>query len=508
MPYAQLHYPFENQEVFKETFPADFIAEGLDQTRGWFYTLTVLAAALFNKPAFLHVIVNGIILADNGQKMSKRLKNYTEPGIVIRQYGADALRLYLLSSPATHAEDLCFKNVGVEQMLRTALIPLWNAHRFFMTYAKINHWKTPAVPPGELAEIDRWILAALQSLVQEVTQALEAYTLPQALQPCLAFIDHVTNWYIRRSRRRFWGDLKTPDEQAAYWTLHHVLKVFSQVMAPFIPFLTEAMWQELRSAEDPQSVHWTDYPTVEARFVQQELLDKMASVRAVVNLGHALRKEHRLKVRQPLAKATVACRDAGVRDMLHKALDLIADELNVEKVELCENDDQLVRHKIKPNFRVLGKRVGPFMNAFQKMLSDPKLEVEGLFQKPLVEGCTYVLQPDDVAVEQEVLPGVVAATDQGLTVALDTVLTHPLILQGLIRELINRVNTMRKEQGLMITDRIVLTVSPHPLVEEAVQAYGDLLARDTLAQVIQFAALPTEPVDLNGAAVSLFVERK
>ena len=507
MPYAQLHYPFEHQDLFQAAFPADFIAEGLDQTRGWFYTLTVLSVALFDLPAFYNVIVNGIILADNGQKMSKSLKNYTEPALIIRKYGADAIRLYLLSSPATQAEDLAFKDSGVEQTLRQVLIPLWNATHFFTTYAEINQWTAPATPPDHLTEIDRWILSALQDLIHQTTQALEGYQLSQALQPCFIFLDQLTNWYIRRSRRRFWGQLTTPDEVAAFWTLHHVLRTFSQVMAPFIPFLTEAMWQKLRSSQDLQSVHWTDYPEVDAQWFDRGLLEKMSWVRTVVTLGHALRKEHRIKVRQPLSKALVATRDAQVHSKLQQALDLIAEELNVEHVELLLDDSQLVHYKIKPNFRILGKRVGRFMPQFQQLLNQPDLPIEELFTKPLVAGCDYILQNDDVAVEQEVLTGVVAATDQGVTVALETTLTPALIRQGIARELINRINTLRKEQGLLITDRIHLSLTPHPLLEEVVQHYREMIAEDVLAKSIQITPFEVEPIDLNGINVGIFIER-
>lgn len=500
MPYAQLHYPFENQELFQETFPADFIAEGLDQTRGWFYTLTVLAAALFDKPAFRNVIVNGIVLAADGQKMSKSLKNYPDPKEVIDKTGADAVRLYLLNSPATQAEDLCFSEPGVEGVLRQVLIPLWNATHFYRTYAQIHDWQGMEQRP-ELTELDRWLLSATQHLVHQVTENLERYDLPAAIQPCVSFIDQLTNWYIRRSRRRFWDNATQPDNQAAYWTLQSILKTLAQVMAPFVPFLTEAIWQELKSPHDPASVHWTDYPVVQDEWVNEGLLCRMEALRRAVSLGHALRKEHRLKVRQPLSLAIVAAADPALRAYLHEEAHLLAEELNVKQVEVIADESALVRHKVKPNFRILGKRVGALMPKFQAVLNDPTLHLELLYTQPLVEGSDYILQQDDVTLEREVQPGKVAATEAGVTVALATELTPELVQEGLARELINRINTLRKEQGFAITDRIHLVLSPHAGLQQALERHRDMVADDILAISIDFRPQVGFEIDLNGETV-------
>jgi isoleucyl-tRNA synthetase len=506
MPYAQLHYPFENKELFAEIFPADFIAEGLDQTRGWFYTLVVLGAALFDRPAFKNVIVNGIVLAADGQKMSKRLKNYPDPTQLINRTGADAVRLYLLNSPATQAEDLCFTESGVEQVLRQMLIPFWNATHFFKTYAKIAGWNNQG-QPKQLPELDRWILAGLQELIHDVTSSLEKYDIPAAIQPCVLFMDKLTNWYIRRSRRRFWDDVAEPLNQAAYWTLHTVLKTLARTLAPFVPFLTEAIWQELREDHDPASVHWTDYPQVDAEWVDEGLLRRMEAVRRAVSLGHALRKEERLKVRQPLRQATIACADPALRAYLHQEAHLLAEELNVKQVEVIADEQGLVRHRIKPNFRVLGKRVGALMPKFQAALNHPALDVNKVYLEPLVEGSDYILQPDDVLVEREVQPGQVAATDQGITVALATELNEALIQEGLARELINRINTLRKELGLAITDRIRLTLTPHQALEKALSLHQAMVADDILAVSIIFAPNQGIDIDLNGEIVAAHLEK-
>jgi isoleucyl-tRNA synthetase len=506
MPWSQLHYPFEHKELFDQTFPADFIAEGLDQTRGWFYTLHVLAGALLQKPAFRNVIVNGIVLAADGQKMSKSLRNYPDPTELINRTGADAVRLYLLNSPATQAEDLCFSEAGVEQVLRQVLIPLWNATHFFQTYARINGWQASSEQPA-LSELDRWLLAATQELVHQVTSSLEQYDLPAAIQPCVAFIDQLTNWYIRRSRRRFWDNAHEPDNAAAYWTLHDVLKTVAQTMAPFIPFLSEEIWQELRSNEDVRSVHWSDYPVVQQQWVDAGLLQRMEALRRAVSLGHALRKEHKLKVRQPLSLASVAAADPAMRAYLHENAHLLAEELNVKRVEVIADEQDLVRHRVRPNFRVLGKRVGALMPKFQAKLADPHLDVNTLYTQPLVEGSDYVLQLDDVVLEREVQPGRVAATEAGVTVGLSTELTEALLLEGLARELINRINTLRKEQGLAITDRIHLVVDPHDRLQKALEIHEAMVAEDILALSIRFAANQGPLIDLNGEPLHALVEK-
>ncbi|MBI3236657.1 MAG: isoleucine--tRNA ligase, partial [Chlamydiales bacterium] len=359
MPYAQDHYPFENKEWFAKAFPADFIAEGLDQTRGWFYTLTVLAAALFDKPAFQNVIVNGIILAEDGAKMSKRLKNYPEPQKVIDQYGADAIRLYLLSSPAVYGEDLRFSERGVELILRQVLIPFWNAFVFLSTYARIYGFKPQErVFKEPKAEIDRWILSVLQKLILDVTQEMERYELSRVSAPIVVFIEQLTNWYIRRNRSRFWSEEATEDRREAFETLYTVLLQLTKITAPLIPFLSEEIYQHLKRPEDPASVHLTDFPLFEKKNRCEQLEEEMALVLKVVGLGHSLRKEHKLKVRHPLAKAHVVSSNPLILESLNLQKNLIADELNVKEIILEKEEAAFVQLVAKPNFRTLGKKVG------------------------------------------------------------------------------------------------------------------------------------------------------
>ncbi|MDX9981227.1 MAG: isoleucine--tRNA ligase, partial [Lentisphaeria bacterium] len=330
MPYAQHHYPFENKELVESTFPADFIAEGLDQTRGWFYTLTVLATILFDQPAFTNVVVNGLVLAEDGKKMSKRLKNYPDPMKVMDAYGADALRLCLLSSPVVRAEDLCFTETAVREAMRTIIIPLWNAYSFFVTYARVDGWRPAgdAAPANPAHVLDRWILSRLQQATADMRASLDAYDLQRAALRFGGLIEELTNWYIRRSRRRFWKSEDDRDKAEAYATLYHVLVTFSKLAAPFIPFVTEEIFRNLRGDGMPESVHLCDYPAVQPGLLDEALSERMAHTMQAVSLGRNLRKQTRLRVRQPLRACILVSHNDTVRADLQDMAEIIADELN------------------------------------------------------------------------------------------------------------------------------------------------------------------------------------
>lgn len=503
MPYAQNHYPFENRELFDRNFPADFIAEGLDQTRGWFYTLTVLSTALFRQPAFKNVIVNGLVLAENGMKMSKRLKNYPDPVEVIHEYGADAIRLYLLHSPAVKADDLSFSKAGVELVLRQILLPLWNAYTFFITYARIYEWK-PAPLPKQLDQaIDQWIVSLVNKLVHEVETGMDAYDLSLAVEPFVGFIDQVTNWYIRRSRRRFWDEKESTDRDQAFATLYYVLMELVKIAAPYIPFLSESIYQNLRSPEMPLSVHLCDFPGYEKDRRREKLEAEMEAVQVTVSLGHALRKEHKLKVRQPLQAAHLASSDEKVLLFLKDQQHLIADELNVKEVTFSNDEAKFVSLKAKPNFRLLGKKVGKLMNA-------AKTAIEQLSQKELLEilngemvvihldGQPIQLTSEDVQVERAVHEGLIAANQGLITIALDTQLSEPLLLEGLAREIVNKVNTMRRDAALAVTDRIKIQMQATDRVKTAFKLYEDYIRQEVLAVDVQLAPCQGTEWDLNG----------
>lgn len=512
MPYAQNHYPFENRELFDQNFPADFIAEGLDQTRGWFYTLTVLSAALFDQPAMKNVIVNGLILAENGAKMSKRLKNYPDPAEVIQQYGADAIRLYMLHSPAVKADDLSFSKSGVELVLRQILLPLWNAYTFFITYARIYNWKPTDVREEPEQAIDQWIISLLNKLTLEVEQGMDNYDLARAVEPFVNFIDQLTNWYIRRSRRRFWEDQDTPDRAQAFATLYHVLITLTKIAAPYVPFISDAIYQNLRTSDMPESVHLCDFPVYEEAKRREKLEAEMAAVQITASLGHGLRKEHKLKVRQPLAAAHLASADPRVLDFLQDQQHLIADELNVKHVTFSSNEQDFVSLKAKPNFRVLGKKVGKLMPLAQKAIekfSQTELN-ELLNNRPVVihlEGHPVTLTTEDVQVERAVHEGIIAANQGTITIALDTKLNEELLLEGLAREIVNKVNTMRREADFSVTDRIKISMQTTERVIACFARYKDYIWHEVLAVEVQFGSCEGTEWDLNGEPTTIAISR-
>lgn len=512
MPYAQNHYPFENQKLFEENFPADFIAEGLDQTRGWFYTLTVLSAALFDQPAFKNVIVNGLILAENGAKMSKRLKNYPDPAEVIHQYGADAIRLYMLNSPAVKGEDLSFAKSGVELVLRQVMIPLWNAYSFLVTYAKIYNWKPTAKNFQPQLAIDRWIISVLHQLIHKVELGMDDYDLSQAVEPFVNFVDQLTNWYIRRSRRRFWEEKDTPERAQAFETLYHVVLELTKIAASYIPFISEAIYQNLRTNDMPESVHLCDFPAYDANMRDEKLEAEMAAVQITVSLGHGLRKELKLKVRQPLAAAYIVSGDPRMLNFLRDQQHLIAEELNVKEVIFSDNERDFVSLKAKPNFRVLGKKVGKLMKAVQTAVDQfdqHQLEVllEGKNIILSIEGQEIELTPEDVQVERQIQEGKVAANQDHITIALETELNEDLLLEGLAREIVNKINTMRRESNFAVTDRIKVTMQTTDRVKECFKFYKDYICNEILALDFQFGPVAGSEWDLNGEPAVISIEQ-
>ncbi|MCI0382350.1 MAG: isoleucine--tRNA ligase [Chlamydiae bacterium] len=509
MPYAQNHYPFENREETLKGFPADFIGEGLDQTRGWFYTLHVLSVALFHAPAFKNVIVNGIVLAEDGNKMSKRLKNYPDPGRVVQEYGADAIRLFFLNSPAVVADDLKFSERGVELILRQVLIPLWNSYLFLATYAKIYEWQPPKKFSKNVEnDIDRWILSRVNKLILDVTQAMDRYELNLATEPLVGFIDQLTNWYIRRTRNRFWADEDSPDRRQAFETLYHVLFVLVKICAPFIPFLSEAIYVGLRKKGDPESVHLTDYPEFQEQLRDKVLEKEMALVQNVVSLGHALRKEHHLKVRQPLSDAKIIVASEEEIQILQKQSKLICDELNVKMIHFSTDETQFVSWSAKPNFRILGKKVGGLMGELQKAISlltvnKIKAIFEGKDFELQVQGKKILLTSEDLLIERKVLEGTIAATNFGVTIVLNTKLSEELIKEGIARELINKINTMRRDNGFAVTDRIDVQISTTDRVKEVFQEYKEYICHEVLALNVAFEPCEGVEWDLNGEPTTI-----
>ncbi len=513
MPYGQNHYPFENKSETENTFPADFIAEGLDQTRGWFYTLTVLAAALFDKPAFKNVVVNGILLAEDGNKMSKRLKNYPEPQLVINKYGADAVRLYMLNSPAVKGDDLRLSEKGVELILRQILIPFWNAHAFFTTYARINQWTPPKHRPQPEAVIDRWILSLLNRLVKDVEEGMDDYDLSRAVDPFVGFIDQLTNWYIRRNRRRFWSDKDTVDRREAFETLFHVLLVLCKIAAPFIPFLSESIYRNLRTSEMPESVHLCDFPVYHSEERDRALEEGMDTVQVAVSLGHALRKEHKLKVRQPLPAVHIVSPDPLKLQFLKEQEQLITDELNVKRLELHAEQKEFVRLTVKPNFRVLGKKVGRHMKEVQLVIANLTQEQISSLQEGkaitfFAANETFELTSEDVEISHVVQEGWIAMHAGALTIALDTDLDESLIYEGIAREIVNKINTMRRQSNYAVIDRIKVSLGAADLVRRALEVHESYVKEEVLATDITYHYDPRGMQwDIIGEPTSIFIQK-
>ncbi len=493
MPYAQQHYPFENKEYFEKHFPAKFISEGLDQTRGWFYTLTVLATALFDKPAFENVVVNGLVLASDGKKMSKSLRNYTDPALVIKQFGADALRLFLMHSAAVKADDLKYSDDGVRDILKGILIPLWNSYSFFITYANIDNiqcegkyfsnGKAVKMPDNPL---DRWILSVTQKMVKDTTEAMDAYDLSRAIDPIVSFIDQMNNWYIRRSRRRFWKSENDGDKREAYETLYAALKTFALVAAPVIPFITESIWQNIRLKDDAASVHLADYPVYNESMRDTALEFKMDTVQKAVSMGRSLRYQYNLKIRQPLKSVELVTRDVEEKKVLLEMEDSIREELNVKKVVFHEKEYELVEYKAKANFRTLGKELGPLMKAASVKIAALDADViqsiiDGSVISIDVEGKSVDLDTDKIIIERIEKANLKVLNEGTLTVALDTEITEELQLEGYARDFIRGVQNLRKESGLAVTDRIELTASGSAALKKAFEMFADFIAAETLA---------------------------
>lgn len=496
MPYAQNHYM--GGEGVPEFFPADFIAEGLDQTRGWFYTLMLLGTMLFGKSPYRNVVVNGLVLAEDGKKMSKRLKNYPDPAKMLDTYGADAIRLYMIYSPVVRAENLKFSENGVKQLMRDILIPLWNAYSFFVTYANVDGFADEEVVyPDSANVLDRWIVSSMETLIADVTSAMDDYDLQRSVRPFVKFIEDLTNWYIRRSRRRFWKSQNDNDKLSAYRTLRYVLVQLSKVAAPFTPFVAEEIYRNLRGASDPHSVHLCDFPTANAAARDLPLERRMADVQTVVELGRRLRADNDLKVRQPLSAIRIAGGDVqGLED-------LIEDELNVKAVQYVADETDLCEISLKANFKTLGPKCGPKMKAVAAAIASAKsfaalgCGVEGI-----------ALTEDDVVVTRKPRAGLVVASEGATVVALETALTPELVAEGLAREFVSHVQNMRKEADFEVTQRIAIAVCTDEEMRAALEAHGEYVRGETLALALDFASEPAagaKDASLNGHATAIAI---
>ena len=495
MPYGQNHYPFENKKHFEEHFPADFIAEGLDQTRGWFYTLTVLAAALFDSPAFEHVVVNGLVLSEDGKKMSKSERNYTDPMSVINQFGADALRLFLMHSAAVKAEDLRYSDDGVKDVLKSIIIPLWNAYSFYVTYANIDEYEPVEYPRGSDNPLDRWILSEAERLIAEVSVQLEAYDMQKSIDPIVNFIDLLNNWYIRRSRRRFWRSENDSDKEQAYSVLRAVLMKLCLVSAPFVPFITEEIYGNLKAPGMPDSIHLCDYPVSDEAGRDHELERKMTVARQAVSMGRALRSMYNIKTRQPLKALHLVTRDKEEKTILREMEDLIREELNIKDVIFRENEEELVEYRAKANYRTLGKELGKDMKLAAERIENLSMdEIQSLLDGATLEidigPRELELTLESVIVQRVEKENLKVLNEGSLTVALDPEITEDLRQEGIVRDIVRSVQSLRKESGFDVTDRIKLSLYGSDEVRDAVESHEDYLMTETLAVSLRWENSP------------------
>lgn len=496
MPYAQWHYPFENQEFFHQHFPADFIAEGVDQTRGWFFTLHAIAVMLFDNVAFQHVISNGLILDKHGNKMSKRLGNSIDPFQIIQQHGPDALRWYMISN-ASPWDNLKFDPEGLVEVIRKFFFTLYNTYNFFALYANLDGFKASdsLIPLVARPEIARWILSRLNSLIQLVTKELDAYEPTKACRAIQDFVvDDLSNWYVRLNRKRFWKSEPSPDKTAAYQTLHTCLVTVAQLASPFAPFYADRLYQDLQQGE-AWSVHTSDFPLANLLAIDAALETKMQQAQTIVSLVHSLRKKHNIKVRQPLTKLIIPITEKGMQAQIEAVADLILAETNIKQIAYMNDQSGLVAKKAKPNFKQLGQRYKAQLSGISAALAQlTPADIHAFEQQG-----TITLQVDsepvqlslaDVQIVSEDIPGWSVASHEGITVAMDITITEELRQEGIARDIVNRVQNMRKSMDLAIQDKIQLAIAtPEAFVQEALAAYKGYICQET--QALHLDVVPT-----------------
>ena len=463
MPFAQF------SEKGNTQIPADFIAEAQDQTRGWFYTLHILATAITNKPAFSNCVCSGLILAEDGEKMSKSKNNFPPPSKIFEKYGADAMRLYLMSSPVVHAEDLRFSERGVEETLRGVLLPLWNTFYFFTTYANADGWKNSELPAKLSNPLDRWILSELNLLIQEMTNSLEKYEIQKAVTPLAKFLDGLTNWYIRRSRRRFWKSENDADKNEAYSTLFEVLKTVSKLLAPICPFIAEKIYKDLTGGK---SVHLEKWSEINENRINKNLSIKVAITRKIISLGLKIRATEKIKIRQPLANAIIA-----ISENSELETETIREELNVKKIEFAKNPETIAEKSVVVNARLVGKKFGAKVQKIIMAAKNGKFEIT----KNGVKISDEILSDEEVTIEFRGKTGDSVASDSGIVVALDTKITPELKLEGKARDLVRVIQDLRKKAELDVSDRIELQLEG---ADEILTEFEKYISDETLAEKV------------------------
>ena len=500
MPYAQVHYPFEAKEGFENVYPADFIAEGVDQTRGWFYTLHAIAVMLFDSVAFKNIISNGLVLDKNGNKMSKRLGNAVDPFEVLKKYGADATRWYMISNSQPW-DNLKFDVDGVDECRRKFFGTLYNTYSFFALYANIDGFtgQEGEVPVAERPEIDRWILSELNSLIKDVTASLEDYDPTPAARRIDQFVnENLSNWYVRLNRKRFWGGEMTVDKLAAYQTLYTCLETVSMLAAPIAPFITDRIFCDLNALSgrhSESSVHLAEYPKCNEALIDRELEDMMSLAQRTSSMVLALRRKVNIKVRQPLQKIIIPVLDKDMAKHIEAVRQLIMGEVNVKDIELISDTTGIITKRIKPNFKTLGPKYGKYMKQIAALVATFTQEqiaaVENNAETILtVDGEQVVTTAADYEITSEDMPGWLVASEGKLTVALDITITDELRREGVARELVNRIQNIRKDSGFEVTDKICVEIEATELTTPAIESFADYIAQQTLAVDVKAVAAP------------------
>ncbi len=521
MPYAQQHYPFENKENFSKVYPADFIAEGVDQTRGWFFTLHAIASMLFDSVAFKNIISNGLVLDKNGNKMSKRLGNAVDPFEVLDTYGADATRWYMISNSQPW-DNLKFDKEGVDEVRRKFFGTLYNTYSFFALYANVDGFtgQEKEIPMEQRPEIDRWIISLLNTLVKDVTRYLEDYDPTPAARTIQDFVgENLSNWYVRLNRKRFWGGGMTDDKLAAYQTLYTCLETVSMLSAPFAPFMSDRIFTDLNamSQRHTGSVHLSTFPKADEQLINSDLEQMMAMAQQVSSMVLALRRKVSIKVRQPLTKILIPVLDTKMAEHISAVKSLIMNEVNIKDIDLIHDTTGIITKRIKPNFKTLGPRYGKYMKQIAAMTAQFSQEqiaqIEASEQTTLDMGGEQItVTPADFEITSEDMPGWLVASEGKLTVALDITLTDELKAEGVARELINRIQNIRKESGFEVTDKINVEIdAQNHFITDSVKQYADYISSQTLAQEVKVANKAegeiVTPSDIDGEAVNIAVTR-
>lgn len=519
MPVAQWHYPFENKEKFESQFPADYICEAVDQTRGWFYSLHAISTLLFNEVSFRNVISLGHILDGEGQKMSKSKGNVIAPWDVLNAHGADAFRWYLYTATPP-GQERRFSSALVGEVIRSFTLTLWNVYSFFVTYANLDK-PTLTTAPIATSDLDRWLLSELNVLVRDVTAAYENYDVTNATRPIEAFVEKMSTWYLRRSRRRFWKSESDSDKQAAYSTLYTALVTVSKLLAPAMPFLADELYQNLvRSVDEgaPESVHLATWPETLPEMIDESLNRDMALVMRLVSLGHSARQKANRKVRQPLAEAAFSVGNASERRAVEVYVDLFMDELNVKQVRLLNASTEALSHTVKPLPKQLGQKYGNKFPAIQKAILAMNAEEashplqEGKPLRVQANGETFDVLPEDVEVRALAREGFAVAEEGPYVAALVTELTPELVSEGMAREFVRRVQDLRKSADLDVADRIELFVDASPGLRSAIEAHREYITTETLAASLEFTSPPADATlasdDFDGEKVTVGLKRK